>query len=224
MLEKIERLKNWQASLIIAILGFVVYFDGLKNQFQGDDTSQIVNNIPVHSITHIRIFFEGGTFYNGGGLTSLTGVYFRPLMTTVYSSIYTIFGAQPFYFHLVQLLLCIGSTIILFLFFRFSFKPLLALFLALFFLVHPIDSQVVYAIPSMQDALYFFFGILALCLLIKFKSTRSMLLAALCLFLSLLAKETGILFVVMALVYLFWWDRKKCTYFWALLSHRLRCG
>ncbi len=130
-------------------------------------------------------------------------------MMTVFSLIYTIFGSHPFYFHLVQLLFCIGSSIILYLFFRFSFKPVLALFLSLVFLLHPINSQVAYAIPSMQDALYFFFGILALWILVRFKSIKSLAIAATCLFLSLLAKETGILFIALSLLILFWYNKKR---------------
>jgi tetratricopeptide (TPR) repeat protein len=209
MLAKLNKITSRQAAFIIAILGFAVFFTGLHNPFMGDDSIQIVNNVPVHSITNMRLFFEGGTFYNGHGLAPLGGVYYRPLMTTVFSLLYTLFGAHPIAFHLFQLLLCIGSAIILYLFFRFSFKPALALLLSLVFLLHPIDSQVVFAIPQMQDALFFFFGILALWLLLRFSSVKSLSLVAVCLLLSLLSKETGILFVAMSLLYLFWWDRKR---------------
>jgi hypothetical protein len=209
MLAKINKITSWQASLVIVVMGFAAYFDSLKNQFLGDDVGQIINNPPIHSIAHIKLFFEGGTFYIGKGFVPLYGFYFRPLMTTVFSLIYTLFGSHPFYFHVVQLLICIGSAILLYLFFRFSFKPALSLFLALIFLVHPIDSQIVFAIASMQDALFFFFGILGLYLLFRFKSKKSLVLVALCFFMSLLAKETGFLFVAMALLYLFWFKRKQ---------------
>lgn len=215
MLEKINKIKNWQAAIIIAVVGLSVYATGLTTPFQGDDILQIVNNKPVHSITNIKLFFEGGTFYNGQGITPLSGDYFRPLMTTAFSIIYSIFGAHSFYFHIFQLLLCIGSAIVLYLFFRFSFKPALALFLSLVFLVHPLDSQVAFAIPSMQDALFFFFGILSIYLLIRFKSIKSLLFVNICLFLSLLAKESGMLFVAMALLYLFWWNRERLYWFMA---------
>jgi tetratricopeptide (TPR) repeat protein len=209
ILAKINKITNWQAALVIAVLGFAVYSSGLTNPFQGDDISQIVNNVPVHSITHIKLLFEGGTFYNGQGLAPLIGAYFRPLMMAVFSLIYTLFGPHPFYFHLLQIMLYIGSTIILYLFFRYSFKPAVALFLSLVFLVHPINSQVVFSIANMQDVLFFFFGILAIYLLLRYKSAKSLLLVAVCLFLSLLAKETAIMFVAMALLYLLWWDRKR---------------
>ncbi len=214
---KLNKIKNWQASVIIAVVGLAVYCSGLTNPFQGDDSMQIVNNVPVHSIAHIRLFFEGSTFYTGNGLAPLSGTYFRPLMTTVFSLLYTLFGPHPFYFHFLQLLLCIGSAIILYLFFRFSFKPALALLLALIFLVHPLNSQVAFYIPNMQDALFFFFGILALYLLIRFKSVKSLFLVALCLLLCLLSKESGILFVIMSLVCLFWYDRKRLYAFMGIM-------
>jgi hypothetical protein len=218
MLEKINKLKSWQVIAVIIILGFAVYFTGLNTPFQGDDYPQIVNNIPVHSIKNIRIFFEGGTIYRGHGIAQLSGVYFRPLMTSAFSLIYTIFGPHPVYFHLLQFLLCIGSAILFYLFLRYSFKPALSLFLSLILLVHPIDSETVFSIPVTQDALYFFFGILALYLLLRFKTTRSLIGVALCLLLSLLSKETGVIFLVMAAIYLFWWDRRRLLSFFGLMA------
>ncbi len=210
MLAKINKITNWQAAAIIAVIGFAAYCRGLFNPFMGDDIDQIVNNVPVHSLSNFFFFFRGSTFYNGQGLAApLSGVYYRPLQTTVFSLLYTLFGNHSFYFHLLQLLLCIGSAILLYIFFRNTFKPALSLFLALIFLIHPLNSQVVYSIPYMQDVLMFFFGILALNLVFRFKSARSLILVAFCLFFSLLAKETGILFVILAAVYLFWFNRKR---------------
>lgn len=209
-LAKINKLTAWQAALIIVVVGFAVHFTGLTSPFKDDDQTQIVNNTPVHSITNIRYFFEGGTFDFGQGLSShLSGVYYRPLMTTIFSLLYTLFGPHTFPFHLLQLFLCIGSACLIYLFLRYSFQPLLALVLSLVFLVHPINSQVAFAIPTMQDALFLFFGLLAMWLLPRFKTTRSLIGVAVCLFLSLLSKESGVFFVLIAAVYLFWFDRKR---------------
>jgi hypothetical protein len=198
-----------KASLIITLLGFVVYLRGLKNPFLGDDTTQIVNNPVVHSISHIILLFEGGTFYQGQGIAPLNGYYYRPLMMTVFSLLYSIFGLHTFYFHLFQLLLCIGSAILLYMVFEYFFDPMLSLVLALIFLVHPLNSQVVFAIPSMQDALFFFFGILGFWLLLRFKSVQSLGLVALCLFLCMLAKETAVVFIAVSLLYLLWFNRER---------------
>src|SRR6266550_635536 len=109
-LAKINKLTAWQAAIIIAVIGFAVFFTGLKNPFIGDDIDQIVDSIPVHSIANLPLFFEGSTFYMGQGLAPLGGVYYRPLMITVFSLIYTLFGPHPVFFHLFQLTLIIASS------------------------------------------------------------------------------------------------------------------
>lgn len=209
MLKRLDELANWQVLIIIAVVAFAVFFSGLASPFQGDDFDQIVDSVPVHSISHVGLLFEGGTFYAGQGLRPLEGGYYRPLMTTAFSIIYTLFGPHPLYYHLAQLLLYIGSAYFFYLFLRYSFKLPLALFLTLAFVVHPINSQVVFAIPSMQDSLFFFFGMLGLYLLVRFRSVRSLVPVAICILLSLLAKESAVLFVAIMLLYLFWWDRRR---------------
>jgi hypothetical protein len=208
--KKVNKLEPRQVAIIFAIVGLVVFFTGLNNPFQGDDSYQIVNNEPVHSITHVVQFFESSTFYNG---QKLTGVYYRPLMTTIFSLIYTFFGAHPIAYHIVQLALYVAGTFLLYLIFKRFIKPVLALALALIFLVHPINSQIVYSIPTMQDTLLLFFGTLGFWALMNYESTKSMIWAAVCLFLAMLSKETGLLFTFIALLYLVLFDRKRLRTF-----------
>jgi hypothetical protein len=210
MIEKLNKISTFQAATLLLILGLCVFYTGLHGPFRDDDMTQIVNNVPVHSITHIRTFFEGGTFDYGQGLSSpLQGPYYKPLMTTVFSLIYTFFGPQPIAFHAAQMLICIASAFLLFLVFRYSFKPILALLLAAIFMVHPLNSQVVYEIATMQDALFFLFGIMAFWFLLKFHSTKGLIPVCICLFLSMLSKETALGFVVMTFAYLYWFNRER---------------
>jgi hypothetical protein len=190
--------RNWQASLLIVFVGFAVYLSGLMNLFEGDDTLQIVNNTLVHSLKNLNVFYKGSTFYNG---QNFIGLYYRPLMTTAYSLLYVMFGARPFYFHLFQLLVCIGGTILLYLFLKYLMDPRLALFLAVVFLLHPLDSQVVYIIPNLQDALFFFFGMLALWLLCRFQSNKALPLVALALLLSLFFERDRHMFCICSISY-----------------------
>jgi hypothetical protein len=104
---------TFKAAIAIAVVGLAVYCSGLGGQFVNDDNGQIVTNVPVHSITNIGTFFAGGTFYNGQG--GLYGNYYRPLMMTVFSAVYSLFGANPLWFHLLQLLLFIACAFVLFL-------------------------------------------------------------------------------------------------------------
>lgn len=217
MLNWLRKLKTWQAILIIVVVGAAVFSSGLGGQFQGDDNSQIVNNVPVQSLSNAKLLFEGGTFYNGQGLNPLTGSYYRPLMMLTFSFLHELFGLNALYFHIFQYMLCIGSAILLFLLFRYSFSQLMALFLALVFLIHPINSQVAFSIACMQDALFMFFGLLAIWILVRFDSIKSMPFAVLSLFVALFAKESALLFVIMSLIFLFWFSRKRLLPFMSML-------
>jgi len=217
MLEKINNLKSWQIAVIFVLIGFAAFFTGLTNPFQNDDFLQIVNNTAVHSITNLPEFFGSSTFFNG---EKLTGVYYRPLMTTTFSLIYSIFGTNTFAYHFVQLSLYIASAYILFLVFRHFFKKqTLALFLSLLFLIHHLNFQIVYSIPTMQDALFFFFGILAIWTLISHESNKSLWVVVAYLMLAMFSKESGVLFVIVTFLYLFWFDRDRIrTLFYRLVG------
>ncbi len=217
ILSRLNKIATWQAFLIITLAGCITYLSGLSSPFWDDDYMQIVNNIPVHSLRNIRVFFEGSTFYFGNGVSPLRGSYYRPLMTTVYSLIYSIFGSSPLAFHIVLLAIFLGSALFLYAIFRYSFKPLVSLVLVLIFVMHPLNSQTVYAISSMGDALFFLFGTLAIWLLLRFKSYRSLVFVCLSLFLCLLSKETGVAFVSMALLYVFWFNRERLYALLAML-------
>ncbi len=209
-----NRLSSRYVAVLMVLVGVATFFNGLTNPFQGDDTYQIVNNPPVHSIGNLFQFFGASTFYNG---ETLSGVYYRPLMSTMYSLIYTLFGAHTFMFHAVQLAVYIGGAFLLYLVLKHFIPPALSLLLALVFLVHPINSQIVYSIPTLQDALFFFFGMLALWLLIHYKSVNSLWAVAGCLLLALFSKEAGWLFVIMAVLYVWWFNRPRLKPFIGIL-------
>jgi len=84
-------------------------------------------------------------------------------------------------------------------------KKNLSFFLSLIFLVHPIDSEVVIYIADMNEALFIFFGLSALLLLIKWKkllySYNRLILLGVLLLLSYFSKETGVLFSAMFFFY-----------------------
>jgi hypothetical protein len=178
----------------------------MSGQFMSDDSQQITNNPLVQSMSNIGKLFSGSTYFDG---VKLVGNYYRPLMTALWAILYSAFGANPVPFHVVQLALYLLTGVLVFWFFRFSFKPLLALSLALLFLVHPLNSQSVYSISALQDVLFMLFGMLAMWVLLRFDSRKSLIYVAALLFLSLLSKETGILFVFMSVIYLYLFDRQR---------------
>lgn len=209
----VESLRFYQIALIFGAIGILVFGRSLVNGFVGDDFSQIVNNPVIHSLSNLPLYFQGGTFYVDGGIAPLYGVYYRPMMTTVFAIIYSIFGQHAFYFHLIQLLFHIGCAVLVFLIFRLSVRPAVAFLCAVLFLVHPLNSQNVYAIASMQEVLMGFFGLLGIWLLTRYHSRRSLFAVALCFLLALLSKESAILFILLALGLLALWDRERLPSF-----------
>lgn len=215
-------LTKTKAIYIIIILGFIVFFNSLFNGFVWDDIGQVINNTKVHSIQNIVSFFAGGTFDPGNNVDQLAGTYYKPFMTIFFSSIYTMFGQSAFYFHFFQIILHIINTILAFLLFSHFFSKKLSLFLSLIFLAHPINVESTVYISAVQDVLFFFFGMLGMLIVLKTsqseKQSRFYLLITtfLLLVLSLLSKETGILFVVIVPIYIFLFHIKRFKQYLAI--------
>ncbi|SRR3989344_3954037 len=214
-----EKITSARAITIIVILGIVVFFNALFNGFVGDDETQVLKNPLIQSVFNIPRIFSGSTFYNGD-LNQLSGIYYRPLMTSFFALIYTAFGPQAFYFHLFQTLVHIANSILIFLIIRHFFNSHISAIAATIFLVHPINVEAVAYISDLQDVLFFFFGALALFVeFYKRKTHRNAVLAFLLLSASLLSKETGILFIFIFLLnsFIFHKEQLKRSLFVGLL-------
>jgi hypothetical protein len=184
--------------ILFFILGFFVYFQSLSNPFVLDDEEQIVLNPLVHSVHNIETIFKGSTMNSGDNETS-TGIYYKPIMSVVYSVLWDFFGNNPFPFHFVQLSLHVINSFLIFLFFLNFLNLPVSLGFALIFLVHPINSENVLYCANLQDVLYMFFGLIATLLTLKnLREKESQFkyrfIVGCSLLLSLLSKETGILF------------------------------
>lgn len=184
-----------RAILILVIIGFIVYFNSFFNGFVWDDEEQVLNNTLVHSITYMPQLFLGSTF-NTGGSGELAGMYYKPMMSVAFAALYTVFGANSFFFHLFQVSLHIANSVMIFSLFALFFSVPLSFFLALIFLVHPINAETTVYVSALQDTLFMFFGLLALRKLRSLKwNHKTEVIVCLFLLFSLLSKETGLLFL-----------------------------
>jgi hypothetical protein len=178
---------------------FAIYGPYLANPFIMDDESQIIENEQIKSFDHFAQYFTSSTM-GSGGAAKMGGVYYKPLMTTYYSSIWHFFGARPDAFRAPLLTLHAISAFLIFLLSRGYFREekavIWSFFIGLLFLVHPVNSEVVLYIADAQDILYMFFGLLGL-MAVQCIKTRAVLFAVLTctLSFSVLSKETGILFL-----------------------------
>lgn len=198
--------------LILVCVGLILYINSLSNAFLGDDRSQILNNLQIHNMSNIGNFFLGSTYYNGG-LTRLSGLYYRPIMLSCYALLYTLFGPDPFPFHLLQVVIHIASSILVLMLFELFFPITGAFLLALLFLIHPINNEAVVYIANLQDVLFVCIGLGAVVLYMRKGkqqfSTKSLVLSGLLMLLSLFTKETAVAFIAVLFLYSFLFVRKK---------------
>lgn len=205
----------------LALVALAVFGFSLKFGFVLDDESQIVNNFNIHSLSNILGAFSGSTM-DSLGAKRMAGIYYKPIMTVSYILLWAI-SKEAWIFHLFQLLLHVLNAFLIFMLFgkigKFSKNPpgpLFCFILALGFLVHPINVETVVYIADLQDVLFSFFGLLALNGLATYQG--SILKGALCLGalleLSLLSKESGVLYLLITGLFCFFFEKEK-TKLWA---------
>lgn len=206
---------------LIILIGCLVYYPSLWSNFMWDDELQLVYNPLIRSISNIPLFFASSTFYQGN--EGLVGGYYRPFMTTAYTLLYPFTKNNSFGYHLAQLIIHVCNTILIFYILRHrltlikntSLSPTIVSFFAtLFFLLHPMNSEVVSYIANMQDALFVFFGLIALLNVIYIKShVRAIVISSVLILFSLFSKETGILFIPLISFYIYLFKRRYFLFY-----------
>jgi protein O-mannosyl-transferase len=187
-----------KAISIVILFGLVVFSNMLFNGFVGDDTGQIISNKSIQSISNIPELFQNKL------QAREVSNYYRPIPYVFYTLIYSISNTNTFLYHLTQLSIHIANTILLFLILRKFMKIEISFFLSLLFLIHPINQETVAYIANLQDVLFVFFGLFAYYLLqSKQKNLKHIIAANIFLLLSLFSKESGILFIIITVLYVF---------------------
>lgn len=200
--------------LIIIFLGLLIYLPVLFNGFVWDD----------------EVFIQGISSLQ----SSQAGTYFRPVISFIYSSIYNVFGPNPFFFHFFQLIFHIATAVLIYYLFKKFFKETVAFILALIFLIHPANVEAVSFASAMQDVAFTLVGIIAVYLLViptarlparqevegsslKDSSTHArndigifkIFFATFFLIIALLMKETAIVFFPLVFCYLIIFRKKQ---------------
>ena len=172
--KKTERKKNWLkrivplAALIMIIAGFIAYSNSFDASFHWDDLPQLLEREIVHNPAN---FLEVNTWKN---------VNLRPLSLLTFSFNYAAGGEQLAGYHLVNLFLHILTSFLVFLLARFTIgllvredkldqrlKDLSALFVALLFLLHPLQTMAVTYIVQRMTILAALFYVLSVFLYAK---------------------------------------------------------
>lgn len=216
-MEFIKKANTRHIFLIFLAIGICVFISVFFNGFVGDDKEQIYNHALVNKFSEIpRVFlYHHEVLEHNGGIL---GSYYKPLMLLFFYTIRTLFGLNPFFYHAPQVFLGIINALLVFVLFKKFLKQEIAFFCAVIFLIHPINQESMAYVSNIQDILFFLFGISGLLLLTYFDSPKKKLACFLLLLLSLFSKETGILFLLISLTYVFLFKKNVLKIFFLGLT------
>ena len=154
------RLERWlrpdRVVLLVLVLLLLVYGPSLQNRFtEFDDTGFITDN---HLVTDRWPKSLVDAF------TSTSGYLYMPLTLVSWQMNYRIFGADPFWFHLIDLCIHAFNTLLVFWILDRLLGRKFAAFLAtLLFAVHPLNVEAVAWAASRKDILSALFALLSTC-------------------------------------------------------------
>jgi tetratricopeptide (TPR) repeat protein len=196
-------------AIIITVIAFLLYAPGIQHNYALDDSAVIQeNSVTTQGFAAIPIILKTDYWY-GSGHSISRGPIYRPTSLVIFAIAWDLFPDNPHVYHFINVSLFAVTCLILFLVLCQLFKNQNILFpfvCALLYAAHPIHTEVVDNIKSLDEILCFLFAILSIWLLLKFvesSSKLSLVLGGVGFFLSLLSKETGITFLVLIPVTIF---------------------
>lgn len=219
-MEWIKHNASWLVLSVYLFVGLGIFGYSLGFGFLLDDEDQILKNGFIQSLSHFFDLFMGSTM-NPGGAAHLSGIYYKPIMMLSYMILWFITPGDALSFHVFQFLLHVANAFLIYRLFRHVFslnngnhgshkdnginvaRTTLAFVLGLIFVVHPINVSSVVYIANLQENLFSFFGLAALNLLATTGTLNTRMIVAVgsLFLLSLLSKESGILYLVVSIPY-----------------------
>jgi tetratricopeptide (TPR) repeat protein len=206
--------------IILLLAALIAYSNSFDCSFHWDDAHAILVNDKVHGLD---FFADPGTWLR---------VDLRPLSLFTFALNWTIGGGNVFTYHLVNLILHILTAFIVFYLARFTIgllanddrldqrlKDGCAVFIALFFLLHPLQTMAVTYIVQRMTILAALFYVLAVYLYargrmsyiyegINIRSTSFLVLAFLSGILGILSKQSAVTFPVAFILFELFFIRK----------------
>ncbi|HEX4459476.1 MAG TPA: hypothetical protein VIA18_15960, partial [Polyangia bacterium] len=184
-------------ALLVAVLPIVVaaaWAPALRGDFVWDDQHDIVSSDRLHHARAIVDVFRHHAMWSADQPETTVATY-RPLALATLAIDYQLWQLHPAGYHATSILLHVLATLALLSFLRRILRDeLAAAALALLFAFHPANAEAVAWINGRSEVLALGFGALALWA----AAARRPLWLAPFLLLAMLAKETGALFVPLA--------------------------
>ena len=201
--------------IIIALFSFFLYEQSIGHDYTLDDHAVVdENTITTRGFSGIPTLLKTDYWY-GSRLESSRGPVYRPTSMVVFATIWQFYPNNPHAYHFINVMFYAITCVVLFLVLCRLFRNENLLFpfiCAVLYAAHPIHTEVVNNIKSLDEILCFLFGLVSTWLFLKYSSSKSILalvLGAASYFLSLLSKETGIAFLAIIPVAIYFFGKSS---------------
>jgi Flp pilus assembly protein TadD len=188
--------------IFIAIFAFILYSQSISFNYVLDDYNVLKENkLTTKGIAAIPQIFKSDRLY--GFSNEVRSPEYRPIPMALFAIEWQLFPDNPHFGHFINVMLYAITCGLLFLllcnlFEASSYGIFLPFICALLFAAHPIHTEVVDNIKSLDEILCLLFGISSIIFLLNYLRTHSKLSLAVFIifyFMSLLSKETAIAFL-----------------------------
>jgi hypothetical protein len=198
-------------ALLLLILCFGVYANGLRGEFVWDDQVQLFRNTSIRTIDSIPRAFTTSLWSfmyseDPAANNRVFDRYYRPIQATIYTLVYQVGGLSPFPYHLTNVILHSTATVLVYLLcLQLGLDALIAFLAGAFFAVHPVHTEAVTWIAGVGDLACGVFYSGALLTLLRYLQSRNLKwlwLSLICFFGALFSKEMaatfpGIVFLIL---------------------------
>ena len=220
---------NKNTYIFFLILSLFFYGNSIKNGYSLDDSYVTITNYPVKGKAYkpnnplVVDGFKGigKIWHSHYGYGQGTSYDYRPLVLTMFAIEYAIFGQAPHINHFINVVMYATVVFLLFIllkkcFNQYSYKEPFAFICAIFFLAHPMHTEVVNNIKCRDELLATLFMLLATIQILTFyevKQVKLLFFATIYTVLALCGKFTAATFVVLIPLILFFFSKinKKQT-------------
>ncbi len=147
---------KWLCTLLVAIISFFTFYNSVNNSFVLDDHGIIkANKITKKGLSAENIKTIFTTSHRAGDLSDLEHSLYRPVVKTIFAAEWQWGEGKPYLFHLGNVFFYMLTCIMLFWVLYHALKKnwVLALSISILFAVHPIHSETVANIKSLDEIL-----------------------------------------------------------------------
>src|ERR1017187_1373440 len=201
--------------ILVFLCSFLLYANTLNHGYVLDDYAVIKDNqMTKRGLASIPEFFKSGL--HSGNFNGKTNIY-RPLAKTFFAAEWQIAPDKPSFAHTVNVVmysfLCAFLFLMLLRFFPGRF--LLCLITALIFAVHPVHTEVVANIKSLDEIMSLLFMLASLWTAMNYtgsKKTGWLIISVLFYLLALFTKENSIVFLGLLPLSLYFFSKSERKY------------